>query len=66
MSDQYNDSLGVCNIKIKKIFTGAKTGHISKNLQVMTCSVKRFELNFSKMLKLDGKESLDPKMSGFE
>ena len=41
-------------------------GHISENLQVTACSVKRFELIFSKMLKLDGKESLDPKMSDFE
>ena len=41
-------------------------GHISENLQVMACSVKRFELIFSEMLKLDGKESLDPKMSDFE
>ena len=29
-------------------------------------SVKWFELIFSKMLKLDKKESLDPKMSDFE
>ena len=38
-------------------------GHISENLQVTACSVKRFELFFSKMLKLDEKESLDLKMS---
>ena len=66
MSDQYNDSLGVCIYQNEKIFTGAKTGHISENLQVTACSVKQFELYFSKMLKLDGKESLDPKMSDFE
>ena len=24
MSDQYNDSLGVCNVKIRKSLTGAK------------------------------------------
>ena len=41
-------------------------GHISENLQVTACSVKQFELFFSKMLKLDEKESLDPKMSDFE
>ena len=41
-------------------------GHISENLQIMACSIKRFELFFSKMLKLDEKESLDPKMSDFE
>ena len=33
-------------------------GHISENLQVTACSVKQFELLFSKMLKLDEKESL--------
>ena len=65
LSDQYNDSLGVCNIKTKKSSLGQKR-HISENLQVTACSVQRFELYFSKMLKLDGKESLDPKMSDFE
>ena len=38
-------------------------GHISKNLQVIACSIKQFELFFSKMLKLAEKESPDPKMS---
>ena len=32
----------------------------------MTCSVELVELLFSKMLKLDEKESLEPKMSDFE
>ena len=41
-------------------------GHISENLQVTACSIKQLELFFSKMLKLDEKESLDPKMSDFE
>ena len=41
-------------------------GHISEKLQVMACSVKQFELFFSKMLILDEKESLDPKISDFE
>ena len=35
--------------------------HVSENLQVTACSVKQFELFFWKMLKLDKKESLDPK-----
>ena len=26
MSDQYNVSLGVCNVKIRKFLTGAKQG----------------------------------------
>ena len=38
-------------------------GHTSENLQVTACSIKQFELFFSKMFKLDEKESLDPKMS---
>ena len=41
-------------------------GHISENFQVTACSIKRFELFFSKMLKLDEKVSLDPKMSDFK
>ena len=40
-----------------------ETGHISKNLQVMACSIKHFELFFSNMFKLDEKDSLDSKMS---
>ena len=34
MSGQFNDCLRVCNVKMKKNFTGAETGHISKNFQV--------------------------------
>ena len=41
-------------------------GHISENLWVTTCSVEWFELFLSQMLKLDEKESLEPKMSDFE
>ena len=41
-------------------------GHISENFQVTACSVKGFELFFLKMLKLDEKESLDPKTSDFK
>ena len=51
---------------MKKKFTRVEIGHISKNLQVMACSIKQFEIFFSKMLKLDEKESLDPKISDFE
>ena len=47
----------VCNVKIKKKKTWAEMGSISENIQVMACSVKRFELFFLKMLKLDEKES---------
>ena len=66
MSGLSNDCLWVCNVKMKKNFTGAETGHISENFQVWGCGIKRFELIFSKMLKLDKEESLDPKMSDFE
>ena len=30
MSDQYNVSLGVCNVKIRKFLTGAKRGSFSR------------------------------------
>ena len=66
MSDQYNDSLGVCNVKIMKIFNGGKTGLIFVNFQLAASSFKRFELFFSKMIKLEEKESPDPKLSDFE
>ena len=32
MSGQSNDCLRVCNVRMKKIFTGVETGHISKNV----------------------------------
>ena len=35
-------------------------------LQFMACSIKQFELIFSKILKLDEKDSLNPKMNDFE
>ena len=34
MSGQSNDCLRVCNVKVKKNFTGVETGHISKNVWV--------------------------------
>ena len=34
MSGQSNDCLRVCNVKIKKIFHGMETGHISENVGV--------------------------------
>ena len=36
------------------------------NFQLAASSVKRFELFFSKMVKLEEKESPDPKLSDFE
>ena len=35
MSHQSNGCLRVCNVKMKKIFTGAEMGHISENVWVM-------------------------------
>ena len=46
--------------------TGAKMGHMFVTFQLAAPSVERFELNFSKMVKLEGKESPDPKLSDFE
>ena len=46
MSGESNDCLWVCNVKMKKKFTRAEMGHISKNFQVTTCSFKRSELFF--------------------
>ena len=41
-------------------------GLIFVNFQLAASSVKRFELFFSKMVKLEEKESPDPKLSDFE
>ena len=38
MRSQSNDYLRVCNVKMKKKFTGVETRHISKNVQVMACT----------------------------
>ena len=66
MSGQSNDFLRVCSVKMEKKITRVEMGHISENLQVTAYSIKQFELIFSKMLKLDEKECLDPKMSDFK
>ena len=63
MSGQSNDCLWVCNIKMKKILLGRKRGTFPRIIGFWGHSVKRFELIFSKMLKLDKQESLVPKMS---
>ena len=66
MSGQSNDCLRVCNVKMKKFLLGRKQGTFPRIFGFQGCSIKWFELIFSKMLKLDIKESLDPKMSDFE
>ena len=61
MSDQYNDSLGVCNVKIRKCLPGQKWGTFS--VIGLDVGVKRF---FFLMVKLEEKESPDPNLSDFE
>ena len=46
MSDQYNVSLGVCNVKIRKFLTGMKWGSFSRCFGVTSSSVKAFEFFF--------------------
>ena len=66
MSGQSNDCLRVCNVKMKNFLLGWKRGTFPRIFGFRGCSVKWFELIFSKILKLDINESLDPKMSDFE
>ena len=65
MSGQSNDCLRVCNVKMKKFLPGQKWGTFPRIYKLLGRSVKRFELIFSKMLKLDEKEYPDPQMSDF-
>ena len=65
-SGQSNDCLWVCNVKMKKILLGQKLGTFLRIFGFWGSSVKPFELIFSKMLKLDEKESPDPNMSDYE
>ena len=66
MSGQSKDGLGVCNVKIRKSLTGAKWGTSSWLFALAAPSVEQFELFFLKMVKLEEKESPDPKLSDFE
>ena len=45
MSDQYNVSLGMCSVKIRKFLTGQNGAHF-KMLRVTSSSVKAFEFFF--------------------
>ena len=65
-SGQSKDALGVCNVKIRKSLMEAKQGMSSWLFGLAAPSVKQFELFFSKMVKLEEKESPDPKLSDFE
>ena len=60
MSGQSRDALRVFNVKIGKL------GHIFMTVRLAAPSVEQFELFFSKMVKLEQKESPDPKLSDFE
>ena len=66
ISGQSNDCLRVCNVKLKNFLLRWKQGTFPRIFGFWGCSVEWFELIFSKMLKLEKKESLDPKMSDFE
>ena len=66
MSGQSKDALRVCNVKIRKSWLGPKQGISSWLFGLATSSVEQFELFFSKMVKLEEKESPDPKLSDFE
>ena len=52
MSDQYNVSLGVCNVKIRKSLTGAKQGSFLKCFRVTSSSVKAFEFFFMALMHM--------------
>ena len=65
-SGQSKDALRVCNVKIRKSWLGPKRGTSSWLFQLAAPGVEQFELFFSKMVKLEGKESPDPKLSDFE
>ena len=66
MSDQSKDASRVCNVKIRKSWLGPKRGTSSWLFWLVAPSVERFELFFSKMVKLEEKESPNAKLSVFE
>ena len=66
MSGQSKDALKVCNVKIRKSLLGLKHSTSSWHFWLVASSVEWFELFFSKMVKLEQKESPDPKLSDFE
>ena len=56
MSGQSNDGLRVCNVKMKKFLPGQKWGTCTCMYGLWGPSVNRFELFFSKIVKLDEEE----------
>ena len=61
MSGQSNDCLWVCNVKMKKFLLGHKWGTFLRISRLWPVASSDLKLFFLKMLKLDEKESLDPK-----
>ena len=66
MSGQCNDSLRVCNVEMKKLLLGLKWGTFLRMYRLQPIASSILNDFFSKMVKLDEKECLDPRMSDFE
>ena len=52
MSGQSNDCLRVYNVKMKKNFTGAEMGHISKNVWATGLQHQPIWINFFKNVEI--------------
>ena len=52
--------------KLENLYRGWNGAHLSDFFRLAAPSVEWFELFFSKMMKLEEKESPDPKLSDFE
>ena len=66
MIGQSNDCLRVSNVKMKKNLLGQKQGTFLRIYRLRPVVSRDLNYFFSKILKLNEKESLDPKMSDFE
>ena len=55
MSDQYNVSLGMCNVKIRKFLTGAKRGSFLRCFGLRALALR--DLNFFLCINADLKSS---------
>ena len=65
MSGQSNDCLRVCNVKMKKILLGRKRGTFPRIFGFQGCSVKWFELIFSKKVEIRYKRIPRPQNEWF-
>ena len=52
MNGQSNDCLWVCNVKMKKFFMGAETGHISEDFWVLGLYRQVISINFFKNVEI--------------